>query len=258
MQQHSKRIAVAGATGRVGSQVVGVLRERGHDVVSISRSTGVDVVTGEGLGEALDGVEVVIDAATGASPDRDTATEFFTAATANLHHAGTMAGVEKNVVVSIISTDRFAGGYGLAKQAHERAALAGPVPAQILRAAQFHEFVPELIGWGRQGDVSFVPRMRTQVVAARTVAEALADLATAGGEADNDPIPEIAGPREESLIELARLYAERVGDPERVDEVSDSDDPDRDLNSNGGLLPSPHAVLAGPTFEEWLDSKRPR
>ncbi len=142
MQQHSKRIAVAGATGRVGSQVADVLRERGHDVVSISRSTGVDVVTGDGLAEALDGVEVVIDTATGASPDRDAATEFFTAATANLQHAGTTAGVEKIVVVSIISTDRFAGGYGLAKQAHERAALAGPVPAQILRAAQFHEFVP--------------------------------------------------------------------------------------------------------------------
>jgi hypothetical protein len=32
--------------------------------------------------------------------------------------------------------------------------------------------------WGRQGDVSYVPKMRTQPVAARTVAEALADLAT--------------------------------------------------------------------------------
>ena len=64
------RIAVAGATGRVGRHVVDVLEERGHDVVPISRSLGVDVVTGEGLAEALAGVETVIDAATGASPEQ--------------------------------------------------------------------------------------------------------------------------------------------------------------------------------------------
>jgi hypothetical protein len=36
--------------------------------------------------------------------------------------------------------------------------------------------------------------------------------------------------------------------------VSDPADPDRELNETGALLPSPDATLAGPTFEEWLDS----
>ena len=40
-----KKIAVAGATGRVGHHVVDVLRERGHDVVPMSRAQGVDVIT---------------------------------------------------------------------------------------------------------------------------------------------------------------------------------------------------------------------
>mgnify|MGYP003543159363 CR=1 FL=1 len=80
-------IAVAGATGRVGHHVVDVLEGRGHDVVAISRSLGVDVVTGEGLAEALAGVETVVDAATGPSPEEQAATEFFTAAT--LDHDGT-------------------------------------------------------------------------------------------------------------------------------------------------------------------------
>ena len=31
-------------------------------------------------------------------------------------------------------------------------------------------------------------------------------------------------------------------------------DPDDALNSSGGLLPGPHATLAGPTFAEWLDA----
>jgi hypothetical protein len=101
--------------------------------------------------------------------------------------------------------------------------------------------------------------MRTQLVAARTVAEALVDLATvpnsrpAGTSAA--PIPEIAGPREESLVEMARVLAARRGDPVRIEGASNPADPDRDLYEHGALLPGPHAILAGPTFEEWLKSK---
>jgi len=128
------------------------------------------------------------------------------------------------------------------------------------RAAQFHEFVPQLMEWGRQGEVTYVPKMRTQLVAARTVAEALADLATGSAPASASPealIFEVAGPREESLIDAAALLAARRGDPITVEEVSDPDDPDRDLVANGGLLPGPYASLAGPTFEEWLDARMP-
>jgi putative NADH-flavin reductase len=55
------KIAVAGATGRVGHHVVDVLHERGHEVVAISRANGVDIITGFGLDAALAGVEVIID-----------------------------------------------------------------------------------------------------------------------------------------------------------------------------------------------------
>src|SRR2546423_10188572 len=97
-----RKFAVAGATGRVGRHVVDVLEAAGHDVVAISRANGVDVITGDGLVEALDGVECVIDTATGPSPEQDAATEFFTTAARNLHEAGERAGVERLVVVSII------------------------------------------------------------------------------------------------------------------------------------------------------------
>src|SRR5919108_940752 len=246
------RIAVAGATGRVGRHVVDVLNENGHDVVAISRSNGVDVITGDGLAAALEGVESVIDTATGPSPEQDAATEFFTTATRNLQEAGSRAGVHRLVVVSIIGTDRYTAGYGAAKQAHERAALAGPVPARILRAAQFHEFVEVLMTWGRQGDVIYLPPMRTQIVAARTVAEALAALALSP-EPEGPQPAEIAGPREEYLPDLARLVAARRGDPVKIEAVSNPADPDDALSSGGGLLPGPHATLAGPTFAEWLE-----
>jgi uncharacterized protein YbjT (DUF2867 family) len=247
----SQRIAVAGATGRVGRHVVDVLAERGHDVVRISRSDGVDVISGEGLAEALAGVECIVDTATGPSPEQHAATEFFTTAARNLHEAGRRAGVQRIVVVSIIATDRLKGGYSVAKVAHEHATLSGPIPARVLRAAQFHELVEQLVQWGTRGEVSYVPKMRTQLVAARTVAEALADLAV-DGEAAPGPAPEVAGPREESLVEMAKLLVARQGNSLRIEAVSDP--VDGDANESGVLLPGPHARLGGPTFEQWLDA----
>jgi hypothetical protein len=163
----------------------------------------VDIITGDGLAEALAGAEAIVDAATGPSPEQDAATEFFTTASRNLHEAGQRAGVQRIVVVSIIGSDRFTAGYGVAKVAHEQAALAGPLAARVLRAAQFHEFVAQLMEWGTRGDVIQVPRMRTQLVAARTVAQTLAEI---------------------------------------------------EVYESGALLPGPGAILAGPTFEEWLDA----
>ena len=215
-----QRIAVAGATGRVGHHVVEVLAERGHHVVPISRTHGFDVISGEGLDEALVGVECIVDTATGPSPEQQAATEFFMTATKNLQEAGERAGVRRIVVVSIINTDRLKGGYARAKVAHEQATLAGPIPARVLRAAQFHEFVEQLVQWGAQGDVAYVPTMRTQLVAARTVAEALADLAVDPGSAPG-PMLEVAGPRAENLVEMAKLLAARQGTSLRVEAVND-------------------------------------
>jgi hypothetical protein len=81
----------------------------------------------------------------------------------------------------------------------------------------------------------------------------LADLAA-------EPIPagapfvEVAGPREESLVEMATLLASRRGYPAKIEGVSDPADPGHEINENGGLLPGPGAILVGPTFAEWLDS----
>ncbi len=250
--QQGRKIAVVGATGRVGRHVVDVVRAAGHEAVPMSRATGVDVITGAGLAEALTGVDVVIDTATGPSPEQAAATQFFTTAAANLHEAGRRAGVRRMVVVSIIGIDKSRGGYNLAKLAHERAALAGPLPVRIVRAAQFHEFVGQLVDWGRQDDVVYVPTMRTQLVAARTVAEVLVDAALADGPAPSAQVAEVAGPRPENLAEMAALLLAQRGDAATVKEVSNPDDPDTELYENGSLLPGPGAVLGGPTFAEWV------
>jgi len=82
-------------------------------------------------------------------PEQEAATEFSTTAARNLHGAGRAA---------VIGCDRFAAGYHVAKLAHERAALAGPIPARIVRAAQFHEFVGQLLAWGLRTESPTFPR----------------------------------------------------------------------------------------------------
>ncbi len=243
------RIAVAGGTGRVGRYVVEALEAGGHEAVNMSRSTGVDLITGEGLAEALEGVEVIVDAATTPSPDQQAATEFFTTAARHLQAVGAKAGVQRIVVVSIVGTDRFNGGYGAAKVVHEEVSLAGPIPAQVLRAAQFHEFVEQLVQWSTVDGATHLPRMRTQLVAARTVGEELAAMATTPG---GPVMSEIAGPREELLPEVAELLVAKRGMPLRVEAGGDPNDPLTVVYESGALLPGPGAKLAGPTFEEWL------
>jgi uncharacterized protein YbjT (DUF2867 family) len=257
--QRSTKIAVTGATGRVGRPTVEILESRGYEVVPISRSNGVDVITGEGLDEALTGVETIIDAATGPSPDQQAATDFFTTSARNLQEAGQRAGVRRLVLVSIIGIDEFEGGYNAAKLAQEQTLQAGAIPVRIVRAAQFHEFVEELVKWGTQGDVSYVWAMRTQLVAAGAVAEALVELATASdAEFEAAETTEVAGPRAERLADAARLLAARRGDGLRVEEVPvDPADPDSERYANGAVLPGPGAKLAGPSFEEWLDATVP-
>jgi uncharacterized protein YbjT (DUF2867 family) len=131
--------------------------------------------------------------------------------------------------------------------------LAGPLPVRILRAAQFHEFIEVMMAWGRQGDIVYVPKMKTQPVAARNVAEALVGLV---GAEQYGSIVEIAGPRVENLAELATLLAARRGDPAKVEEVSNPADPMTAAYESGALLPGPDAIIAGPTFEEWLSAHR--
>jgi len=250
-----KKIAVAGATGRLGRHLVDVVEERGHEVVPISRTYGVDIVTGEGLATALAGVDTVIDAAAYPSNEQEPATEFFVASARNLQQMGAGAGVNQLVVVSIIGIDNFTAGFLAAKKVHEQEVVEGPLPVRILRAAQFHEFVEQLMAWGTQGDVSHVWNMRTQLVAAHTVAEALVELATdTDASAPNGTaIPEIAGPRAETLADVARLVAARHGDAVTIEGVTDPSDPDGEAYETGGLLPGPQATLAGPTYAEWLD-----
>ena len=238
------RIAVAGGTGVVGRYVVQAAKDAGHEVVVLARSEGVDTRTGEGLAQALDGVEAVIDATNAGTTEEAPATGFFTASAANLQRVGAEQGVRHLVVLSIVGIDRVPVGYYAAKLAHEQAALAGPVPTTILRATQFHEFAAQMIVWNRDGDVARIPNLRVQPVAARTVGRTLAELAVAPPQ---EPAADLAGPEQADLVALARRLADHLRLGVEV-QVLEPDVP------AGALIPDDSAHIEGPTFGRWLTS----
>jgi uncharacterized protein YbjT (DUF2867 family) len=242
------RIAVAGGTGQAGTAAVAAARERGHEVVVLARSAGVDLVTGAGVAAALAGVDAVIDAS--GVQGKDDPTRFHEAVTRSLVTQGCESGVRHLVVLSIVGCDRvprfalYAG-----KVAQERATAGGGIPYTIARATQFHEFARQVWGFAKLGPLHLAPRGRVQPVAAREVGAHLVDLAE--GAPVEGRAPDFAGPREESLADMVRSYAEAAGKPGLIMRAGIPGAVGR-AQRDGSLLPGADAVLGTQTFAEWI------
>jgi uncharacterized protein YbjT (DUF2867 family) len=100
------KIVVIGGTGLIGSKVVAKLAAHGHEAVAESPNTGVDSITGEGLAEALEGAQVVVDVSNSPSFEESAVLEFFTTSTGNVLAAEKAAGVGHHVALTIVGTDR--------------------------------------------------------------------------------------------------------------------------------------------------------
>src|SRR6267154_1695949 len=136
------KIVVIGGTGLIGSKVVNILRQRGHEAVAASPKSGVNTLTGEGLTDALKGAQVVVDVANAPSWEDKAVLDFFETSGRNLLAAEATAGVKHHVALSVVGTDRLlVSGYFRAKMAQEKLIKASQIPYTIVRATQFFEFV---------------------------------------------------------------------------------------------------------------------
>ena len=86
------KIVVIGGTGLIGSKVVALLRQRGHEALAASPNSGVNTLTGEGLPEALAGAQVVVDLANSPSFEDAAVMTFFQTSERNLLPAETLGG----------------------------------------------------------------------------------------------------------------------------------------------------------------------
>jgi uncharacterized protein YbjT (DUF2867 family) len=205
------KIVVIGGTGLIGSKLVARLRKDGHEPLAASPDTGVDTITGEGVAEALEGAQVVVDVSNAPVWDDAAVMDFFQTSSRNLLAAETTAGVGHHLAASIVGADRLAdSGYLRAKVAQEELIKAGAIPYTIVRATQFFEFIGRIADSGANGDTVRLSPALMQPIAAADVAAALADVAT------NEPVNgtvEVAGPEAIRLDELARRVLAASKDP---------------------------------------------
>ncbi|MGW0212179.1 SDR family oxidoreductase [Streptomyces sp. NPDC003233] len=197
------RIVVVGGTGLIGSQVVALLRNSGHEAVPATPSTGVNAYTGEGLADALKGADVVVDVSNSPSFDTEPALDFFTRSAQHLFVAEKAAGVRHHVTLSIVGVDQVPDyGYYRAKAAQERAVRDSEVPYRLVHATQFFEFIAPVMDMCTQGEQVHLPSNRLRPMASADVA---ADAADAAQGEPSCGIRNIAGPEVHRLDRLGEL-----------------------------------------------------
>jgi uncharacterized protein YbjT (DUF2867 family) len=248
------KVAVVGGTGVLGKPLVAELAARGNEVLALSRTAPrklpdgashlhIDLTTGDGLAEALAGVEVIVDASS-SSPRN--AAPVLVEGTKRLLRTGAETGARHYVGVSIVGCERVPMAYYKVKVEQEKVIAAGAITWSLLRATQFHTLIDHLFKRDARFGIVRSGSARFQPVDPSLVAERMA------GAAHAEPagrLPDVAGPEVLTLSELAKAWR-RAGHralPLRFPMIGPIGRPLRE-----GALCNPDAAASGPTFEEWL------
>ncbi|MER6580229.1 SDR family oxidoreductase [Nonomuraea sp. NPDC001023] len=242
------KVVVIGGTGLIGSKLVRRLAGQGHEAVAASPRTGVDTVTGEGLAEALEGAQVVVDVSNSPSFERGAVLEFFETSTRNLLAAEAAAGVGHHVALSVVGTERMPdNGYFAAKIAQERLIEKSGLPYSLVHATQFFEFVRSIADESAAGGEVRIAPVLFRPVAGDDVAAALARVALG---APLNGRTEVAGPEQYRMDEFFRDALAGLGDPREVV----ADEHARYFGSElteRSLVPGDDAALGRTTYQEW-------
>ena len=248
------KIVVIGGTGLIGSKVVTKLTALGHEALAAAPNTGVNTITGEGLAEALEGAQVVVDMANSPSFEDQAVMDFFQTAGKNLIAAEAAAGVKLHVALSVVGTEHLQGsGYFRAKLAQEALIKSGPIPYTLLHATQFMEFLRGIAQSAADGDTVQLSHAYIQPMAAEDVADAVVEAALA--PAANGTV-EVGGPEKFHMDELIARVLEFDKDPRKV--VTDPDAPYFGVKlEEGSLIPGPDAKLGATKFDWWIENVAP-
>jgi uncharacterized protein YbjT (DUF2867 family) len=243
------KIVVIGGTGLIGSKLIALLRQRGHEAVAASPNTGVNTLTGEGLAAALMGAQVVVDVANSPSFEDAAVMNFFQTSGRNLLAAEMAAGVGHHVALSVVGTERLQGsGYFRAKLVQEQLIRDSGLPYTIVRATQFMEFLPAIAQGGSEGATVRLPSAHLQPIAAQDVAAAVADCALA---APVNGMVEVGGPERASMAAMVARYLSAIGDMRDV--VPDTQASYFGvLVNDSSLTTGPGAQVGATRLDAWL------
>jgi uncharacterized protein YbjT (DUF2867 family) len=251
------KIVVIGGSGLIGTKLVTLLRQRGHEVAAASPQSGVDTLTGRGLAGALVGAEVVVDVANSPSFEDVAVLAFFETSGRNLLAAAAEADVRHHVALSVVGTDRLQqSGYFRGKAAQERLITASGLPYTIVHSTQFFEFVGGIAQSGTSPDgrtVHLSPAL-IQPISSDDIAAVMADVAL--GAPLNGKI-EVAGPQRMRLHELVQAYLAARKDPRTVVADAQARYFGAELN-DATLVPGANPRLGTGRFEAWLAAQLPK
>lgn len=211
-------VLITGGTGHLGRLVVTRAREAGHSVRIASRRpppskseegvtwATVDLGTGDGLREALEGIDAIVHAASDLKNTQVADVE----GTKRLAEAARDTGVSHLLFVSIVGIDRIPYPYYLRKLEAERMLVGSGAPYSILRAAQFHSFIDVLLtSAGRFPLVFPLPSgFHVQSVATEDVADR---IVRALDDGPNGMLRDYAGPEPMTLDEAAAAWKSARG-----------------------------------------------
>ncbi|GBG40191.1 SDR family oxidoreductase [Mycobacterium montefiorense] len=248
------KVLVVGGSGLIGSQVVAMLTEQGHEAVPASPSSGVNAITGAGVAEAVAGVHTVVDVSNSPSWADDDVLEFFTTSTRNLLEAERAAGVAHHVALSIVGAERLPdSGYMRAKVAQEKVLRESGSPHSIVRATQFFEFVGGIADSLADGDTVRAPHGAFQPISSADVATAVTSAAT--GDPTNGVI-NIAGPEKQGMDDFIRTWFAATGDARQVVTDPDARYYGAVLDDSSIVPIEGEKVTVYPTnFSDWIPSR---
>jgi uncharacterized protein YbjT (DUF2867 family) len=190
-------VLVTGGSGVLGSALVPLLADAGHDV----RTHTGDLNTGAGVAAAVEGAEVIVHAAS----DTRRFGRSDVDQTRHLMQAASAAPTVQHIVyVSIVGIDSIPLYYYLRKLACEGVVAASGIPFTIQRATQFHELIELLIRTA--GRLAFTPLpldFKFQTIAAREAAVRIAELA---GARPRGRALDIGGPQVQTLAEMVATW----------------------------------------------------
>ena len=213
-------ILVTGASGTLGRTLVPTLTRRGADVRALSRRTRGgdgpggpgsfqwvvgDLAGGAGLDEAVDGIDVIVHAASNTRGQGKGDTD----AVWRLVEAAKRGGRRPHLVyISIVGVDRIPFGYYRVKHEVEQAIEASGLPHTIQRTTQWFQLLDTFLTLAAKSPVVPVPAAPFQPLDAAEAAARLADLA--GGE----PLgraEDMGGPELLDAGEIAQAYLRATG-----------------------------------------------
>ena len=249
------KIVIIGGTGLIGSQLTNLLKDK-HEVIVASPNTGVNTLTGEGLDNALENADVVVDVSNSPSFADGDVMNFFRTSTTNLLKAEQKSNVKHHIALSVVGTQKLnASGYFRAKQVQEELIGKSSIPYSIVHATQFFEFAGGVAASSVKDNGMFVTDALVQPIASSEVA---AFLAKTVEEQPKLGIAEIAGPEKMPMNNWIGKYLSAMNRPSEITIEKDAPYFGAVLETVT-LLPEKAVFESNIRYEDWIaDPKNQR